>query len=77
VTYKDAPDASQAFVKQEKSTWPNVRDDRLKLAPKYGTSQLPETFVIDRTGKVVALSRGQIDQEFMNAALERAGVPRT
>ena len=76
VTYKDAPDASRAFVRQEKATWPNVRDDRLKLAPKYGTSQLPETFVIDRSGKVVALSRGQIDQQFMDSALERAGVPQ-
>ena len=75
VTYKDAPDASRAFIRQEKSTWPNVRDDRLKLAPKFGTSQLPETFVIDRTGKVVAVSRGQIDQQFMDAALARAGVP--
>jgi len=75
VTYKDAPDASQAFVKQEKATWPNVRDDRLKLAPKYGTTQLPETFVIDKSGRVVALSRGQIDQQFMDAALDRAGVP--
>jgi cytochrome c biogenesis protein CcmG/thiol:disulfide interchange protein DsbE len=75
VTYKDAPDASRAFVRQEKATWPNVRDDRLKLAPKFGTSQLPETFVIDRTGKVVALSRGQINQQFMDAALARAGVP--
>jgi cytochrome c biogenesis protein CcmG, thiol:disulfide interchange protein DsbE len=77
VTYKDAPGASQAFVRQQKATWPNVRDDRLKLAPKYGTSQLPETFVIDRAGKVVALSRGQIDQQFMDAALDRAGVPAT
>ena len=76
VTYKDDPDASQAFVRQEKATWPNVRDDRLKLAPKYGTSQLPETFVINRVGKIVALSRGQIDQQFMDAALDRAGVPR-
>jgi len=32
--------------------------------------------VLDRTGKVVALSRGQIDQQFMDAALDRAGVPR-
>ena len=77
VTYKDAPGASRDFVKQGgEASWPNVRDDRLKLAPKYGTSQLPETFVIDRTGKVVALSRGQIDQRFMDAALDRAGVPR-
>ena len=76
VTYKDAPGASRDFVRQEKATWVNVRDDRLKLAPKYGTSQLPETFVIDRAGKVVALSRGQIDQQFMDSALDRAGVPR-
>jgi cytochrome c biogenesis protein CcmG, thiol:disulfide interchange protein DsbE len=62
-------------VRKEKATWPNVRDDRLKLAPKYGTSQLPETFVIDKTGRVVALSRGQIDQQFMDSALDRAGVP--
>ena len=75
VTYKDAPDASRSFVRQEKASWPNVRDDRLKLAPKFGTSQLPETFVIDRTGKIVAVSRGQIDQQFMDAALVRAGVP--
>ena len=76
VTYKDAPGASRAFVRQEKATWVNVRDDRLKLAPKYGTSQLPETFVIDGAGHVVALSRGQIDQQFMDSALDRAGVPR-
>jgi cytochrome c biogenesis protein CcmG/thiol:disulfide interchange protein DsbE len=75
VTYKDAPGASRQFVRQEKASWRNVRDDRLKLAPKYGTSQLPETFVIDRAGKIVALSRGQIDQQFMDSALDRAGVP--
>jgi cytochrome c biogenesis protein CcmG/thiol:disulfide interchange protein DsbE len=74
VTYKDAPGASKAFVRNEKVTWPNVRDDRLKLAPKYGTSQLPETFIIDADGNVVALSRGQIDQQFMDGALARAGI---
>jgi cytochrome c biogenesis protein CcmG, thiol:disulfide interchange protein DsbE len=74
VTYKDAPGASKAFVRDEKITWPNVRDDRLQLAPKFGTSQLPETFIIDAEGNVVALSRGQVDQRFMDGALARAGV---
>jgi cytochrome c biogenesis protein CcmG/thiol:disulfide interchange protein DsbE len=74
VTYKDSPADSQSFVRQEEVSYPNVRDGRLKLAPKYGTTQLPETFVIDRAGRVVALSRGQIDQSFMDAALDRAGV---
>ena len=53
-----------------------MRDDRLKLAPKYGTSELPETFVIDRAGRVVALSRGQIEQQFLDAALDRAPAAR-
>jgi cytochrome c biogenesis protein CcmG, thiol:disulfide interchange protein DsbE len=74
VTYKDAPGASKAFVRDEKITWPNVRDDRLQLAPKFGTSQLPETFIIDAEGNVVALSRGQVDQRFMDGALARAGI---
>jgi cytochrome c biogenesis protein CcmG/thiol:disulfide interchange protein DsbE len=73
VTYKDSPGDSQSFVRQEKVSYPNVRDGRLQLAPKYGTTQLPETFVIDRSGRVVALSRGQIDQSFMDAARDRAG----
>ena len=73
VTYKDSPGDSQAFVRAEKVSYPNLRDGRLELAPKYGTTQLPETFVIDRSGRVVALSRGQIDQRFMDAALDRAG----
>jgi cytochrome c biogenesis protein CcmG/thiol:disulfide interchange protein DsbE len=60
-------------VRKQKVSYPNVRDGRLKLAPKFGTTQLPETFVIDRSGRVVALSRGQIDERFMDAALERAG----
>ena len=73
VTYKDSPGDSQSFVRAEKVSYPNLRDGRLELAPKYGTTQLPETFVIDRGGRVVALSRGQIDQSFMDAALDRAG----
>jgi cytochrome c biogenesis protein CcmG/thiol:disulfide interchange protein DsbE len=72
VTYKDFEGDSKAFVRDEKISYPNLKDDRLKLAPEYGTTQLPETFVIDRTGRVVALSRGQIDQPFMDRALDRA-----
>jgi cytochrome c biogenesis protein CcmG/thiol:disulfide interchange protein DsbE len=72
VTYKDFEGDSRAFVRAEKVSYPNVRDDRLKLAPEYGTTQLPETFVIDRSGKVVAMSRGQIDQPFIDRALDAA-----
>ena len=72
VTYKDDADASRAFVRKFKLSYPSLRDDRLALAPKYGTTKLPETFVLDRRGRVVALSRGEVNQEFLTRAIDRA-----
>jgi cytochrome c biogenesis protein CcmG/thiol:disulfide interchange protein DsbE len=77
VTYKDFADDSRAFVRAEHITYPSVRDDRLQLAPKYGTSKLPETFVINPAGRIVALSRGQIDDRFLSRAIARAEAGRT
>ncbi|MGZ4268152.1 MAG: TlpA family protein disulfide reductase [Solirubrobacteraceae bacterium] len=72
VTYKDDASASTDFVHRYKLTYPSLRDDRLSLAPKFGTNKLPETFVLDRTGKVVAMSRGQVDSAFLNRAIAAA-----
>jgi cytochrome c biogenesis protein CcmG/thiol:disulfide interchange protein DsbE len=72
VTYKDDADASRDFVKKYKLTYPSLRDDRLDLAPKYGTTKLPETFVLDKDGHVVAMSRGEVSQDFLTRAIDRA-----
>lgn len=72
VTYKDFADESKKFERELKLTYPSLRDDQLELAPKFGTSKLPETFVISPEGKVVAISRGQLDSAFLNRALDRA-----
>jgi cytochrome c biogenesis protein CcmG, thiol:disulfide interchange protein DsbE len=72
VTYKDDADASREFVRKFRLSYPSLRDDRLALAPKYGTTKLPETFVLDRRGRVVALSRGEVNQEFLARAIDRA-----
>ena len=42
------------------------------FAHSYGTDQLPESFIIDRQGQVVAISRGEIDQAFLDRALALA-----
>ena len=73
VTYKDDASASSDFVRKYKLTYPSLRDDRLRLAPRFGTNKLPETFVLDRTGKVVAMSRGQVDDAFLTHAIAAAG----
>ena len=72
VTYKDFADESRKFERELKVTYPSLRDDKLQVAPKFGTSKLPETFVIDRSGHVVAISRGEIRENFLNGAIDRA-----
>jgi cytochrome c biogenesis protein CcmG/thiol:disulfide interchange protein DsbE len=72
VTYLDASPDSQAFVRRFALTYPNLRDTNGDFAHAYGTDQLPESFVIDRQGRVVAISRGEIDQRFIDAALALA-----
>ena len=72
VTYKDFAGDSRAFVRDFKLTYPMLRDDKLSLAPKFGTDKLPETFVLDRRGHIVAISRGEASQAFLNHAVARA-----
>jgi cytochrome c biogenesis protein CcmG/thiol:disulfide interchange protein DsbE len=72
VTYKDYAVASREFVRRFGLDYPVVRDDRLDLAPKYGTNKLPETFVLDGAGRVVAISRGEASARFLMDAVQRA-----
>jgi len=72
VTYLDASPDSSAFVRRYHLTYPNLRDNDGAFAHSYGTNQLPESFILDRQGRIVAISRGEIGQAFLNRALELA-----
>jgi cytochrome c biogenesis protein CcmG/thiol:disulfide interchange protein DsbE len=72
VTYLDASPDSVSFVRRYHLTYPNLRDDNGIFAHSYGTNKLPESFIIDRRGRVVAISRGEIEQGFLNRALALA-----
>lgn len=72
VTYKDDAAASRDFLRRNKATYPSLRDDKLDLAPKFGTKNLPETFVLDKQGRVVALFRGEVTQTFLDDAIAKA-----
>lgn len=72
VTYDDSTPASMQFVKDNDMSFPSVRDVGTKLAKRYGTNNIPETFVIDREGRIVDVFRGQIDQAFIDRALAKA-----
>jgi cytochrome c biogenesis protein CcmG, thiol:disulfide interchange protein DsbE len=72
VTYLDASPDSEGFVHRYHLTYTNLRDNTGGFAHSYGTDQLPESFVINREGRIVAISRGEIDQAFLNHAVALA-----
>jgi cytochrome c biogenesis protein CcmG, thiol:disulfide interchange protein DsbE len=72
VTYLDASPDSSSFVKRFHVSYPNLRDTTGDFAHAYGTDQLPETFVIDRAGHIRAISRGEVDEAFLDRAVSLA-----
>jgi cytochrome c biogenesis protein CcmG, thiol:disulfide interchange protein DsbE len=73
ITYLDASPDSEAFVRRYHLSYPNLRDnDNGGFAHAYGTNQLPESFIVDRGGNVVAIARGEIQQAFVDKAIALA-----
>jgi peroxiredoxin len=70
VTYMDAPEASQAFVDEFGLVYPNGVDERRQISRAYGVSAVPETFVIDRAGRIAAVHVGEIGVEDLVQDLE-------
>ena len=77
VTYLDNSGDSAAFVRQHGITYPVVRDVSGDFIRAFGSTGVPETFVIDRRGRIVALRRYQVDSEWLDGALQRALAERT
>jgi cytochrome c biogenesis protein CcmG/thiol:disulfide interchange protein DsbE len=72
VTYLDATPDSERFVRRHGLTYPSARDVGGRLAKKYGIKALPETFVLDRRGRIVAISRGVVSKRFLDGAIAKA-----
>jgi len=72
VTFRDASSDSRGFVEQHKLTFPILRDPSGEFARSYGTSEIPETFVIDGYGHVVAISRQEVSEAWLNRAVKLA-----
>ena len=68
VTYKDAAADSLAFVSQYRLTYPSLRDESGEFAHAFGTDALPESFVLDREGRIVAIVRGEASEAFLQSA---------
>lgn len=72
-THLDATDDSLRFEREFDLPFPSVRDVDDKLYKAFGATGPPETFVIDREGRVAAVARGGVSREFVRDALRAAG----
>jgi cytochrome c biogenesis protein CcmG, thiol:disulfide interchange protein DsbE len=71
VTYQDTSGDAEQFVRQEHIDYPVVRDVDGGFARAFGANGIPETFVIDRRGRVAALWREQLTGSELQAALTK------
>ncbi len=69
VTYLDNTIASEQFVRQEHISYPVLRDVGGDFVRSFGTTGVPETFVINRQGKIQALRRFQLDGAWLKQTL--------
>ncbi len=71
VTYEDNPGAALAFMKSYHLDYPVVRDINGNFANAYGVNGVPDTFVINRAGKVQALNEYQLTDAWVEKTLPK------
>lgn len=69
VTYEDAASSSAGFARQYHLTYPILRDVSGSFASAYGVNGVPETFVINRQGRIQALTRVPVTSAWLNQTL--------
>lgn len=60
VNVRDLRDRATDFQRTYGMTFPSVRDGNGDIMGRYGATGVPETFIIDRAGRVAAVIRGQL-----------------
>jgi cytochrome c biogenesis protein CcmG, thiol:disulfide interchange protein DsbE len=69
VSSQDTAADSRSFMRQYHLTFPDLRDVSGEFVHAYGTAALPESFLLDPQGRILAISRGEIDSAFVEKAL--------
>ena len=69
VNYKDIPEDALDLARRFGLTYPNVRDRDGEYAEEYATVGFPETFVVDRRGRIAATRRGPVDRQWLETTL--------
>ena len=72
VDVNDFAGDARKFARRYGLSYPLVHDNHNVTSPKYGISLLPETFFIDRSGKVIVHVPGQVKPSEIQDGVEQA-----
>jgi cytochrome c biogenesis protein CcmG/thiol:disulfide interchange protein DsbE len=71
VDIQDTVEAAQKFIRDFGLSFPNAPDPTGKVSVDYGTYGVPETFFIDRRGRIRARHVGALTDDVIRAHVER------
>ncbi|HUY59200.1 MAG TPA: TlpA disulfide reductase family protein [Solirubrobacteraceae bacterium] len=76
LTYQDSSPDAQSYMQRYGLHYPVLLDPGDSFVAPYGVNGVPETFIIDRNGHVVAADTEQMDSSWLDHALSKAlGTP--
>ena len=70
VNIQDQDKPAREFLHRFKQTFPNGMDPTGKISIDYGVYGVPETFVIDQTGRIVAKHTGAVTEDQLASKIE-------
>ena len=72
VVFNDTPEKILSFLSERGSAYPTLLDESGKTAIAYGVGGVPETFFLDRSGKIVAKYTGPMSTADIQTNLAKA-----
>jgi cytochrome c biogenesis protein CcmG/thiol:disulfide interchange protein DsbE len=71
ITYEDYASDDVAFAREYHLTYPILRDVNGDFVQAYGTTGVPESFVVNRQGRIQALDRDPITDQWVDQTLPK------
>jgi len=71
VAIQDQPDAARKFIADFSLSFPNAPDPDGKVSVDYGVYGVPETFFIDRAGRIRLKQTGAVGDDLFRSEVEK------
>jgi cytochrome c biogenesis protein CcmG/thiol:disulfide interchange protein DsbE len=72
IDVQDNSDDALAFVRRYRLTYPQLRSVGDERSDAFGSTGVPENFLVDPQGRLALIRRGPVDQEYLDRFVEPA-----